>query len=332
MSNINKEKDILNTEKIDLVYSWVDSSDIEWQKKKQNYEQNYDLSTGANDKSRFVDNDELKYSLRSVEKYMPWINHIYIITDNQKPEWLNLDNPKISVVDHKEIIPNEYLPTYSSRVIEHCMVNIPNLSEKFLYANDDMFVSSSVSPEFFFTKGDKLVYRVNHGVTQPNRNLHTDSLINAEKLIFNKYGKLYNHFPHHNIDPYKKSEIKACYEEFKDEIDKTISHRFRTSDDVSRFIYHYYACAKNKGRYKIIHKVDKDLPFFKYVYFILLKKYQKDSIFIRLSNIDEAKNMLNKFNPKLFCINDNEESGNSERLKLKNLLEEIFPNKSSFEK
>lgn len=332
MSNINKEKDILNTEKIDLVYSWVDSSDIEWQKKKQNYEQNYDLSTGANDKSRFVDNDELKYSLRSVEKYMPWINHIYIITDNQKPEWLNLDNPKISVVDHKEIIPKQVLPIFNSQSIEHCMVNIPNLSEKFLYANDDMFVCSQVTPDFFFVNGDKPIYRASRNITQPNKNIHTDSLINAERLIYKKYRKKYKNYSHHNIDPYKKSEIKACYEEFKDEIDKTISHRFRTSEDIPRFIYHYYACVNNRGRYKILHKIDRDLPIYRYIFFLMTKRYQKDSVLIRLININNAEMILEKFKPKLFCINDDRFAQDNDRENLHQFLNKMFPQKSEYEK
>ena len=33
--------------------------------------------------SRFRDNDELRYSLRSLEQHAPWLRHIYIVTNGQ---------------------------------------------------------------------------------------------------------------------------------------------------------------------------------------------------------------------------------------------------------
>ncbi|KAG8196334.1 hypothetical protein JTE90_013819 [Oedothorax gibbosus] len=51
--------------------------------------------------SRFRDNEELRYSLRSLEKHAPWIQHVYIITNGQIPYWLNLDNPKVTVITHE---------------------------------------------------------------------------------------------------------------------------------------------------------------------------------------------------------------------------------------
>lgn len=50
--------------------------------------------------SRFEDNEELRYSLRSVEKHAPWVRHIFIVTNGQIPSWLNLDNPRVTVVSH----------------------------------------------------------------------------------------------------------------------------------------------------------------------------------------------------------------------------------------
>ena len=121
----------MEDKKIDLVYTWVDGNDIEWQKKKFIAENKGTFDEYAISKSRFRDNNELKYSLRSVEQNMPWINRIYIVTDNQVPEWLDTTNPKVSIIDHKDIFPKEALPTFNSRAIEHCIVNIPNLSEHF---------------------------------------------------------------------------------------------------------------------------------------------------------------------------------------------------------
>ena len=107
--------------KIDLVYLWVDGSDEKWAEKKANALAKYKgiaLNKDTVASCRFLQNDELKYSLRSVEKYASWINHIYIVTDNQVPKWLNLDNPKITIVNQNEIMPSKFLPCFNSCAIE----------------------------------------------------------------------------------------------------------------------------------------------------------------------------------------------------------------------
>ncbi|GFR22148.1 hypothetical protein TNCT_294681 [Trichonephila clavata] len=109
--------------------------------------------------SRFTDNEELRYSLRSLEKHAPWVQHIYIITNGQIPYWLNLDNPLVTIVTHEEIFPNKsHLPTFSSPAIECHLHRIPNLSQKFIYLNDDVMFGKDVWPEDFYThtKGQKV--------------------------------------------------------------------------------------------------------------------------------------------------------------------------------
>jgi len=69
--------------------------------------------------NRFQDNDELKYSLRSLEKYANWIRNIYLVTNGQIPNWLNMSHPRIRLVTHEDIFPNKsHLPTFSSPAIE----------------------------------------------------------------------------------------------------------------------------------------------------------------------------------------------------------------------
>lgn len=109
--------------------------------------------------NRFADNEELKYSLRSVEKYAPWIRKIFIVTNGQIPSWLDLDHPRISIVTHKEIYANKsHLPTFSSPSIETNIHRIPGLSKKFIYMNDDVFFGAEVWPDDFYThsKGHKI--------------------------------------------------------------------------------------------------------------------------------------------------------------------------------
>ncbi|XP_029969141.1 N-acetylglucosamine-1-phosphotransferase subunits alpha/beta isoform X2 [Salarias fasciatus] len=109
--------------------------------------------------SRFEDNEELRYSLRSVEKHAPWVRHIFIVTNGQIPSWLNLDNPRVSVVTHQDIFLNHsHLPTFSSPAIETHIHRIPGLSQKFIYLNDDVMFGKDVWPDDFYShsKGQKV--------------------------------------------------------------------------------------------------------------------------------------------------------------------------------
>ena len=64
---------------IDLVYLWVDGSDPAWRAKRNAFLGKAQDNSPENCKGRTADNDELKYSLRSVEMYAPWIRKIFIV-------------------------------------------------------------------------------------------------------------------------------------------------------------------------------------------------------------------------------------------------------------
>ncbi|KAM3858748.1 N-acetylglucosamine-1-phosphotransferase subunits alpha/beta [Diretmus argenteus] len=109
--------------------------------------------------SRFEDNEELRYSLRSVERHAPWVRHIFIVTNGQIPSWLNLDNSRVTVVTHQDIFQNHsHLPSFSSPAIETHIHRIPGLSQKFIYLNDDVMFGKDVWPDDFFShsKGQKV--------------------------------------------------------------------------------------------------------------------------------------------------------------------------------
>ncbi|EFN86605.1 N-acetylglucosamine-1-phosphotransferase subunits alpha/beta, partial [Harpegnathos saltator] len=109
-----------------------------------------DLSAAA---SRFNDKDELRYSLRSLEMYAPWVRHVYIVTNGQIPSWLDMDNPRVTLVTHEDIFPNKSdLPTFSSPAIESHIHRIPGISDKFLYFNDDVMLGAEIWPEDFITQ------------------------------------------------------------------------------------------------------------------------------------------------------------------------------------
>eukprot|EP00039_Didymoeca_costata_P011413 m.160069 g.160069 ORF g.160069 m.160069 type:complete len:1577 (-) comp15166_c0_seq2:5-4735(-) len=104
--------------------------------------------------SRFQDNSELQYSLRSIEKFAPWVRQIFIVTNGQIPSWLNLDHPRLTVVTHEDIFENKsHLPVFSSPAIEANIHRIPGLSENFIYLNDDVMFGTPIWPDDFYTHG-----------------------------------------------------------------------------------------------------------------------------------------------------------------------------------
>ena len=298
---------------IDIVYLWCDGNEEGYRKKKQQclHELNIPISEFALNPCRFIDNEELKYALRSLEKYANWINKIYIVTNEQCPKWLNTDNSKIKLVNQKDIMPKDAIPNFNSSAIELCIKNINDLSEYFLYGNDDNFFADYVTPEFFFIK-KKPIYRFNQKYS--NDTFYTRLLENSEKLIFSKYGKRYDRFPHHNIEPYRKSIMKKCYKIFKKEIDQTTLSHFRCETDVQKSIYANYALATNQAIYKIQS----------------LESKTRESLVVN-SNKKNIMNKIINLRPKLLCINDCEETTNENRIEAKKILETLFPEKSEFE-
>lgn len=145
---------------IDVVFTWVNGSDPVWLAKKEAYRQlllpsdarlNTSISEAAGS-NRYRDNDELRYSLRSIEKYAPWVRHIYLVTDNQIPNWLNVAHPRLTVISHADIFPNKsHLPVFSSPAIESHLHRIRDLSRLFLYFNDDVLLGSPTLPEDFIS-------------------------------------------------------------------------------------------------------------------------------------------------------------------------------------
>jgi hypothetical protein len=143
---------------VDMVFTWVDGHDPAHAEKRRHFESLYpgsdirpDTRADRNPEARFVDVGEIAFSVQSVVKYLPWVRTIYIVTDSQVPPVSRqlVDSGRVRVVDHTALIPAEYLPTFSSRVIESCLYRIPGLSEIFLYNNDDYMHFSPVPRRTF---------------------------------------------------------------------------------------------------------------------------------------------------------------------------------------
>lgn len=308
---------------IDLVYLWVDGNDPVWQAKRNDFIGKTEESSSVNCKGRYANNDELKYSLRSVELYAPWIHRIFIVTDNQIPDWLDTSNPKIQIVDHKEIMPEICLPCFCSTVMEHFIHKIPGLSEHYIYANDDMFINKPVKPETFFSKDGLPIIRFNR---RPFRRLtllfkekvlrkrlsnYIINIKNSAELVKKKYGIYYNGKGHHNMDAYLKSECEHVVEVFKDEIESTYPNHMRCASNIHRNIYAYVALAEKHAHLNYVTR--------------------ETSFKLNIENKEHYRKLI-KYNPLFFCMNDSEYVNDNDRKTARTFLENRFPKKSQFEK
>ncbi len=99
-----------------------------------------------------------RYFFRGIEKNMPFVRKVHLIVsdEGQVPFWLN--TKKVHVVLHKDIIPEELLPTFNSSTIEMWLHRIEGLSETFIYANDDMIALSPLTAEDFFVEGKPVMH------------------------------------------------------------------------------------------------------------------------------------------------------------------------------
>lgn len=307
-----------------MVYLWVDGNDPAWQAKRNAFIGKTDESSAVNCKGRTANNDELKYSLRSAEKYAPWIRKIFIVTDGQTPEWLDTTNPRVEIIDLEDIMPQESLPCFNSSLIEKFLHRIPGLADRFLYANDDMFINRPVSPGDFFAADGFPIVRLNRKDFRKlrwqwrerirKRQLHNYSrtIVNASELVKRKYGTYYTGMPHHNIDAYLKNDCRRVAEEvLRDEFKANEGNRMRSDNDIQRIVYLYVALAEKRGHRCYTSKKRS-----------LLVRIHRSKYFV----------LLEKYKPMLFCMNDSQFAQDSDRMKSKAVLDNRFPEKSQFEK
>lgn len=308
--------------KVDLVYLWVNGNDPEFRARRNAALNRTEETADSNCEGRVAENDELKFSLRSVEKYAPWINKIFIVTDNQIPGWIDLSNPKVTIVNQNDIIPEDSRPTFNSVVIEHGLHKIAGLSEHFLYANDDMYFNRPVNESDFFTSDGLPVMRLNRrflrGLTLwlklhvQRRKLSTynRTILRAGHIVEAKTGKFIAHKPHHNIDAFSKSQYKETFDTFSEEILPTLKNQLRSDTDIQRVIYSYYPIAVGKAKLELVN--------------------QKTSFRLHIDN-HAHYDKLKRYNPMLFCLNDSQFAVEEDRKLMREFLEKRFPEKSSFE-
>lgn len=132
----------------DAVYTWVDGSDPAYARARDAAARELGLAV---DPQRDRDDlDLLRYSLRSLDRYAPWIRRVVLVTPRpQVPGWL--DREAVRVVHEDEILPQA--PVFNSDAVEFGLRNVPGLSERFLYLCDDMLLARRLEPEDLLRRG-----------------------------------------------------------------------------------------------------------------------------------------------------------------------------------
>ncbi len=327
---------------IDIVVTWVDMNDPKWKKEFAHYSgMQVNEENGVTD-ARFRDYGFLKYWFRGVDKFAPWVRKIHFVTCGQCPDWLDTSNPRLNLVDHRDFIPAEFLPTYNSVVIERYMHRIPDLAEHFVYFNDDFYIIRPVSPERFFHNGlpcDIAAFKynpewsqwyktLNNNIRIINRHFDKKEILKRDhdkwynpiygsrarwNYLLRGYGKFITLRTPHNAQPYLKSTFDEVWEAAGKELTETSGNRFRSVTDYTPELFRtWQICRSNFEPYNT---------------------YNDTKMFPLLIKSRQAIKAIREQSYTLICLNDNKHIKNYDQVmeQIGAAFQSILPEKSSFE-
>lgn len=308
---------------IDMVFSWVDGSASEFQRQRAAQQEEYVVGKGDDGPARYRHVDELRYALRSVHMYAPWVRRIFIATDSPQPAWLR-EHPRVTVVRSEEFFADpSVLPTHNSHAVEAQLHRIDGLAEHFLYSNDDMFFGRPVTAEMFFTAGGLTKFvecdvRIGSGPTRTERSGHDNALRVNRELLRERFGRVILRDLEHCAAPMRRSVAAEVEREFADDIARTAASRFRSATDVSvtNSLYHYYALMTGRA-------IATTEPRVRYVQTTMASALKK------------MRRLEQRRDADMFCLNDGGETEVPEELRvrmLRDTLERMFPVRAPWER
>lgn len=236
---------------VDVVYTWVNGNDPSWRERKEAAAAGLELrqlNPHAMNASRYIDREELRFSLRSLEAYADFVRHVWLVTDDQIPAWLDLSTDHLTIVTHKELFGDSgRLPTFNSHAIEARLHHIDGLAEHYLYMNDDFFFGNRVTAGSFFFRNGAWKYFPSQATMGPGAASPHDAPVdaaakNGRDLIAERFGievtQKLKHVPH----PQRRSVAFELENEFPAVFERVWASQFRGVDDVSTaasLIHHY---------------------------------------------------------------------------------------------
>ena len=292
---------------MDIVITYVDGNDPVW---KQDYEKYTNVPVME---KRFRDWGTLKYLLRGVEKNMPFIRNVYLVVSHpsQVPQWADQENLK--VVLHKDIIPQDHLPTFNSNTIETHLHRIEGLDEEYLYFNDDLFPVAPCSPEDFFRDGKGVLGFKKHFLAL---GMYKKICRNSDRLARKALGlKPECTFlrPQHICTAMLRSECERLYDIVKDDILKSLS-RTRTEHNVTQYMFLVYQYLKGR---------------------MINERISSKHCSVALASPEKVAEYILSPKRNVLCINDvrlDEKKYEALRKVIHESFEKVFPQKSKFEK
>lgn len=333
-----------NVSEIDFVILWVDGGDPAWREEKSRYEGG---QISDDREERYRDWGNLKYWFRGVEKFAPWVRKIHFVTWGHLPAWLRREHPKLHIVRHGDFIPEECLPTFNCNAIEVNIHRISGLSEQFVYFNDDMFLIRDARPEDYFRQGkpcDMLALQpvvantaspmmpylfLNNAMVlskyfdkrenmrrQPGNYWHW-----GYPLLYFGYNFLETVFPLftgfytvHGPSPLCRSTFEKVWEREEALLRQTSCHRFRQKGDVNQYLFREWQ--KLSGEF-MAKNITRDFGYFNVG-----------------SHNEKLVRTIRRQKKRSICINDANTAIDFEGAKREicRAFEEIFPEKSSFER
>lgn len=327
---------------IDIVIPWVDGSDPVWIAEHDSYTAD---SNSDNSTARFRDWNLLNYWFRSIEKNAPWVRYIHFVTYGHLPKWLNTEHPKLRIVRHEDYIPQEYLPTFSSHVIELNMHRIPDLAEHFIYFNDDVYLMKKSTPNDFFKNGkprDTAVLGIVKNMDIANfmpyimlnilavinmnfakRKVMADNLMGwfhpsyGKYLLNNLYLSPWGCFTgirnFHSCVSYRKETFETVWKKCGCVLEQTCAHKFRSREDVNQYIFRYWQIASG---------------------LFIPRRVNSTYMTVGIQSEEQINKTLACGKYQVVCVNDDpmDFEFEKERDNLHRIFERIFPEKSSFEK
>lgn len=237
--------------KIDAVLTWVDGGDPVHKARMARFG---DASAFSREdvagSTRYASIGEIAWCVASINRFAPFINRIFVVTDGQDPrlgDFLHRNFPEghipVEIVDHKTVFRGheEYLPVFNSLAIESVLWRIPGLSEHFIYFNDDFLLAAPVTPEDFFTSDGVVCYASRHSVLLTDFSRAWKTLIHGGRKQVTFKGMLRNAVPlaggggsylHYGHTP--RALLRSFYEDFfasrPDALVRNIRHRFRDAE------------------------------------------------------------------------------------------------------
>ena len=312
---------------VDVVYAWVDGSEEAHAGRRRQYAAMLADSHAENlDPARFRDNGELRYSLRSLEQFAPWVNRIHIVSDSQTPPWLDVSHPRIAMVRHEDVIPERHLPTFNSHVIESRLHRIPGLSEHYLYFNDDFFLTNRAEKGDFFTaNGLPFLFcdwrRSRRLGYCANPTPHAASWFNTiqymkERGLALRTPPVTAHGPY----PMTRACAEAAFAFFGKAIEEFSANKFRTTREMA-----FYCHAAPLWAYAVRRAVPCDRSF----YYFNVHRHDRRRYYQALLS-PEARDEL----PLFICCNDIDDSWlpSGGRRDLASFLSAFYKTPSAFEK